>query len=592
MVKIFESSPLFKTVKIIWTSSPKWTVLRLLVSAVTNVLPLFTLFLLKGIIDEVENILDGPPEQGLTEVYLYFFIWLGVSGLTGILTQILRYIKELHDHRVSLSIQTRLHEKAMNLPFKYFDSSRYHDMLHRAQRESVNKPQKLAEDLSSLTGNAIALLGILAIFASLNIWISILLLLIGVPTLLSQRRFSKGLFTHKIKVSADERMGIHLSRVLTQRIYAQELRIFGAGNTVQTLFKNLKERLYQDRLGHVKRLLRDGSISVVLEFILFGSLLFYLLYQTQSGLFTLGAFVMYIQAFLRGQQQLKTLFQKLLSIFESKLFLGHLVEFLELQEEELSNQDGKRSMEVIDTLEMKKVSFQYPESDEKALNEISFQVKKGELIGVVGENGSGKSTLLKLISGLYEPGQGDFLINNGSIQDVGVNNFRKEISIVAQDYAQYMVNAGFNIALETNNWDQEKMDQSINFSGLGGIIQGLDKGLQTVLGKEFFAGRELSGGQWQRFALARGIYKKASVLVLDEPTSHIDGLSSLSFFEDLKSFSKNQITFLVSHQLSHLKNCSSIWLMENGQIVEKATYDEMKQNSPRFIQLFSGQIIK
>ena len=586
----FEVSILSKTLKIIWASSPKWTVLRFSLHIVSHLLPLLTIFILKYVIDQIEAGISGEETFEMSVLYPYIGLWLFIALLHGMNAQYLRYVKEVHDFKLQMEVQKRIHRKALEIPYAYYDTTRYHDIFYRAQRESNSKPQKLVEDLSALIGNAFGLLGVLAIIASLDVRIAALLLLVSIPAIWSQWKFSRGLYDHSIQASPKERMTAHLAKVLTLATFAKEVRLFGTQSNIQALFERLKSELFRGRLQHVKAFLKNGSLAVFMEILLLVFFITFTVQQVVAGMITIGAFVMYFQAFQKGQNSLKMLFKKLLTVFESRLFLGHMFQFLELPSEATSRGEGMKLEVPISSIVMDQVHFTYPEDQREVLKSISFQVRKGDLIGVIGENGSGKSTLMKIMSGFYTPTSGHFKINGTPFEELDLYNYWERVSIVAQDYAKYQVNAGFNIAYREGEWDEKRMEESIRLADLDKVVGSFDQGLQTPMSKSFVKGKELSGGQWQKFALARSIYKNSSLLLLDEPTSHLDGAATLSFFQNIKASSHERITFLVTHRLSNLVYCDKIWVMADGQLMEEGDLDWMMEHSPLFNKIFAGQL--
>ena len=304
---------------------------------------------------------------------------------------------------------------------------------------------------------------------------------------------------------------------------------------------------------------------------------FRLAIQTIAGAITIGGFILYFSAFQRLQSALKTWLQTLVQLYQSQLFLSDIFSFLDLPSTPVSGALVKDGLvQKWNLLDVSNLSFTYPNSEKPVLQDISFSCESGNIIAFVGENGSGKSTLAKLLCRLYDTDTGGIFIGKKSIQDIPEEEFRENLSVVFQDFGKYYTSISENIRLGFGGeLDEIKIVQSAISAGAHEFIVGKPLGYNTVLGRSFVNSEELSGGQWQKLAIARAFYRSPQILVLDEPSSHIDPVAEYELFKEIRERFKDKIVVLITHRLHNLKIADYIYVMHEGRIVEDGTFTEL-----------------
>jgi ATP-binding cassette subfamily B protein len=379
---------------------------------------------------------------------------------------------------------------------------------------------------------------------------------------------------------------------LTGYTVAKEIRLFNLGNLFSDRFSALRAKIYKQTLAITTKRAIAGFLSQSLAAILMLAAYGFIVYQSIQGILKIGDLFLYYQAFQRGQQALKGVLGGLSALYEDNLFLANLFEFLELKPKISQPVHPKPVPHPMESgIEFNNVSFQYSTTTRQALKDINLTIKPGEVIALVGENGSGKTTLIKLLCRLYDPTSGNITIDGIDIQNFDITELRRQFSVIFQDYVKYHFTAQENIWL--GNTDISPIDDKIILSarrsGADNVIQSLPQGYDTMLGKWFDQGEELSIGQWQKVALARAFLRDSQLIVLDEPTSAMDPKAEAEVFEGFRQLIKDQAAILISHRLSTVKMADRIYVMDKGRIVESGNHEELMQMGGSYAYLFETQ---
>jgi len=323
----------------------------------------------------------------------------------------------------------------------------------------------------------------------------------------------------------------------------------------------------------------------------FGSLAF-IAYRTVQGMMTLGDMVMYYQAFQRAQGYLKEMLNGLASLYEDNLFLSNFYDFLDLKPTIIK---PVRPVPVPRPMKkgivFDKISFRYPTGDALVIKDVNINIRPGQVVALVGENGSGKTTLVKLLCRLYDPTAGKITVDDMDLRSFDTTALRREIGIIFQDYVQYQMTVRENIWMGNTRLapDDEKIVAAAKYSGADDVIAGLPQGYETMLGKWFGNGAELSIGQWQKVALARAFLRDAQIIVLDEPTSSMDAKAEAAVFENLRELAAGRTVIFISHRFSTIRMADCIYVLEDGGIAEAGTHEELVERNGIYAHLFEIQ---
>jgi len=485
-----------------------------------------------------------------------------------------------------------LHEQSLALDLEYYENARYHDTLHRAQQEAPYRPTRIVNGLMAVAQNGLTLLCMVGLLFSFSWLVAAALFLAAVPGLLVRVRFSGRLFRWQRSQTRAQRKAHYLHRLLTGREHAKEVRLFQLGRLLDGRFRALRAALRGERLSIAwRRTAADMGAQAAAVLAVFGSFLF-IAGQTLAGAVTLGGMVMYYQAFQRGVGSLQEFLRGLADLYEDSLFLSDFEEFVGFRPR---LKEPPVPVPVPDPahagIEIRGVSFRYPDSARPVLRGIHMTVRPGEHVALVGRNGSGKTTLVKLLCRLYDPCAGAILVGGVDLRRLGTADWRSRIGVIFQDYARYHGTVRDNIWFGNIRRDPKDgcVEAAARSAGLDGCVAGLPQGYETVLGKMFEEGEELSAGEWQKVALARAFVGDAPILVLDEPTGSLDARAEHELYERFHRLSRGKTVFLISHRLSTVTMADRICVLDGGELVESGTHAELLERQGAYARMFEMQ---
>jgi ATP-binding cassette subfamily B protein len=435
----------------------------------------------------------------------------------------------------------------------------------------------------------LALTGLLFLFH----WVVAVILLVAVlPGVAVRLGYAGVIYRWQRQQTSTERQAGYLNRMLTGSSHAKEIRLYDLGPLLMNRFRELRRKLRGERLGiATRRSIAEFAAQTGATVAIYGSLAF-IAYRTVQGMNTLGDLVMCYQAFQRGQGFLQGLLGGLAGLYEDNLFLANLFEFLDLKRKVVEPKCASPVPRPMQTgIVLKHVSFHYPMSDRKVLEDISLVIRPGEVVALVGENGSGKTTLVKLLCRLYDPTGGTITLDGVDLCRFDTAALRREVSVLFQDYIRYHLTARENIWFGNIDLppDHERVVAAARDSGADDVIRRLPKGYETVLGKQFDEGEELSIGEWQKVALSRAFLRDAQIIVLDEPSSSMDAKTEQAVFQNFSKLAAGRTTILISHRFSTVRMADSIYVLQNGRIIEGGTHDELIRSGGTYARMFETQ---
>jgi ATP-binding cassette subfamily B protein len=579
--------------RFVWKSAKGWAILNGILTVVQGALPLLQLYLMKLIVDAV-TAGAAAPDKGI--ILRHVLLLVGFTGAVTLLASLIRSIagsvSQWQGYMVTDYMNDLLLAKSIEVDLEYYESARYYDTLHRAQREAPTRPISIVNGLAQIGQSAVSLLAIAGLLLLFNWIITIILLTAVIAGTAVRLKYTGKMYSWQRDQASMERQAGYFSWLLTDISHAKEIRLFDLGPLFMRRLRDIRQKLYKGRLAIMRtRSIADFVAQAFANVAVYGSYA-YVVYQTVGGKITLGDLVMYYAAFQRVQAFLQGMLGSLATLYEDNMFLSNLYEFLDLKRTVIEPVHAVPVPQPIQRgIVLNHVSFQYPAGTRKVFEDISLTIRPGEVVALVGENGSGKTTLMKLLCRLYDPTGGSITIDGIDLRQFETKALRHEIAIIFQDYVHYHLTARENIWLGNTDLspDHENVIAAARHSGADKFVSTLPHGYDTILGKRFAEGEELSIGEWQKVALARAFVHDAQIVVLDEPTSSMDAKAEYEVFQNFRQLVSGRTAILISHRFSTVRMADRIFVLKHGSIIEGGTHEELINRQGVYAYLFEKQ---
>jgi ATP-binding cassette subfamily B protein len=533
-----------------------------------------------------------PVVSALTVVIILAIAQFAISAFSSLLSTLSNISQQLLQERVAIRVQLLIMEQSSRLDLSYFEDAHSYDILQQAQREATSRPVQMVSGTFALVRTLLTFLTMIALLVGLSPWLALIALLAPVPSFIADARYGWWGYAIARRNSPVRRRMLYLLTLLTTDTYAKEVKLFTLGSHFLDRFRVLAKGYYEDQRAVVSRRYLVGYAWSSLTTIAGAGTYLYVAVQAVMGRLTLGDLTLYTQAATSVQTSMQSILSGLSSTYEHNLYLGALFELLEEQPRITPPAHPVPVPKPLaGRIELQHVSFSYEGSDREALRDVSFTVEPGETIAIVGRNGAGKTTLIKLLSRLYDPTEGRILIDGHDLREYDPGELRQQMGVLYQDFATYQTTAQENIGLGRVE-RMEVLDAIREAAARGGateIIEQLPKGYETMLGKWFEEGYNLSGGEWQKVALARAFMRDARILILDEPTAALDAQAEFELFQRLRALTRGRTAIFISHRFSTVRLADRILVIENGSLVEAGTHAQLMGLGGRYARLFSLQ---
>ena len=545
------SQNLRKVLGLIYRSDRRLSLVHVLMLLCTSVLPLALLYAVKYLVDAVEQLVRSPQGGVPGEIWLFVAVF-GLIYLFNRLCSIFDgYISGLLGEKTVNNIQRMIQRQSAEVDMSYFDTPSYYDAMYMAQQESSHRPLMLLDQMTSLVSELITLIGVVCILCAFSFWTVPVMILAGVPAIWVHMHRVKVLYAWRKSRIKDNREANYHAALQTNRSFAKEVRIYGLSGFVQSRFWEIRNRLYRQRREISGKTSFLSALTVCWDMVTLLLILCLLLHKTWAGLLTVGGFVMYFQAFRKGGGAMRSIVKALSGVYENHLFLSNLFQFLELEHHIQSPAHPVPfPSEIREGIRFDKVTFRYPGAETNVLDKADYFFEPNRINRISGANGMGKTTLVKLLCRLYDPEEGSITVDGTDIRKFDLGEFRRNIAVIFQDFVGYAFTAEDNVTFgrRREESDPDDFQRALVFSGADEVIKKLPHREKTLLGKLFEGGEELCMGQWQRIALARALYRRSPILILDEPNSWMDAEGRANFRKHLPELCRDRLVILISHE--------------------------------------------
>ena len=575
----------------VFKSGPFLLPLLTLITILSGLMPTVTVYVGRLVLNAIVNVIKAEASYGEVGILARALaLQLGTLTASTLLSQANSYLSYLMGKRLSLNMNAGVIKKISQLDYAFFENPQFYDMMTRAKRQSDGRPLILVFKVNSIVRGIITFvsMGGLIVFFSLPLFIA--MVIVCLPLLLIQLKYGEKNYSLQYARTEDIRMAGYTSSIMTTRKYIPEILSFGLWQHLLKKWYTAAQRFFRQDVQLHSKLATAETVSETLMAFSTVAVTGYIVYVsiTKALSLTVGDIMMYSGAFAGGLAGLRIAVEGVSGIYENALFLHNLLEFNKLEPRIEIRQTGKPVPAVIESIKLQNVSFKYPTSRREVLKNVNATFNRSESTLIIGTNGAGKTTLIKLLIRLYDPTEGQILLNGIDLREFQLESLRKSIGIIFQEFIRYAFSAKENVGCGSiaELQDTERIIAAAKRARADSFIEQLPQQYDTVLSKLFKNGQELSFGQWQRICLARLFMKNAPVFVLDEPTAAVDIETEAHLLGQIAQLSKDKICILVSHRMFRPGIADRIMVLDKGRIVESGTYESLMARNAEFARLW------
>ena len=588
-------------IAMVWRASPPLMAASLALRLVRALVPVVALYVGKLIIDDVVRVVQMPDRPTTLDGWLASgeLQWLGVllsaefalAVLSDVLIRVVSLVDGLLSEKVTNASSVRLMEHAATLDLEDFEDAEFQDQLERARRQTSGRLTLMAQ----LLAQAQALVTVASFAAGLLVyapWLIVLLLVALLPVFLGEQHFSAQTYTLDFGRTPERRELDYVRQTAASVETAKEVKIFGLNRWLIEHYRRLADGFYATNRRLALRRAGWGSLFAAIGTVGYYLAYAYIVWRTLSGAFSIGDLTFLAGSFARLRGLLEQLLMTFSTTAAQALYLNDLFSFFDMRPEILSPANARPFPRPIrEGFVFEDVGFIYPGADRWAVRHLDFTLKAGEVVALVGENGAGKTTLVKLLTRLYDPDEGHILLDGHDLREYDLEALRGSMGVIFQDFVRYNFTARDNVAVGRIDarHDQARIDRAAHASQADEVIAGLGAGYDQRIGKRFKNGVELSGGEWQKIAIARAYMREAEVLILDEPTAALDARAEFEVFQRFKELSHGKTAVLISHRFSSVRMADRIFVLADGGIEDIGTHEELVAKPGLYAELFELQ---
>lgn len=571
----------------VYQTSPWLTVGNIALRLIRSAIPISILYIGKLIIDEV-LLLSSTKSLELNHLYLLIAAEFGLMIISDLLSRGITLTDSLLGDLFANRTSIKLMKHAVSLDLAQFEDATFYDKLERARQQTNGRTVLLSQILAQ--GQDAITMGFLLIgLISFNPWLILLLLVSVVPSFIGELHFNAKSYSLQRGWTPQRRELDYYRYIGASDETAKEVKLFGLSDFIIERFSNLSDRYFKENKKLAIEKASWGSLLVGIGTVGYFAAYGIIVIDTVKGIVTIGSLTFLAGSFRQLKSLLEGILGRFTTISQGALYLNDLFEFYRIQPQIISPIQSRPFPNPIkEGFRFENVGFKYPNSDKWANRNLNFTLKAGEKLALVGENGSGKTTLVKLLARLYDPDEGRILLDGYDLKEYDLAALREHIGVIFQDFQRFQFTAGDNIAVGdiTVRESTNELERAANQSLADTVIEKLPLRYEQPLGRRFAKGIELSGGEWQKVALARAYLRQADVLILDEPTAALDARAEYEVFKRFADLTKGKSAILISHRFSTVRMADRILVLDKGQLLEIGTHEELLTKNGRYAELF------
>lgn len=576
--------------RILWKSGPTVVILGIVFRIIVSFLPLGLLWVTKLIIDIIVHTVETH-QHVATRVWWLVAAEFALALLIGFISRLIDYTDTLLADKYTRYVSVMVMQHAAELDLLAYEDPIFYDRLERARVQATDR-LVMIQALGRLLQQFITALTLSVAIAVFSPWLLLMLVAGVVPAFLGESHFAFLGYAKNFRQTPVKRQLDYLRVLGGSKEAAKELKLFGLRQFLVERFSVLAEQIYQEDVSLARRRTVAGILLSIIGTGGYYSAYVFVIWRTIAGLYTIGTLTFLTTSIQQASSNIQQIFSTLSGIADQALFLTDLIAFFEMKPTIRSKANAQPAPRPITKgFEFRNVSFSYPGSPRLILNKLNFHLHPQERVALIGENGQGKTTIVKLMTRLYDPTEGQILLDGIDLREYDLEDLYREIGVIFQDFMRYEMTARENIAIgrieEVSN--TPLLHEAAQKSMADDVVRKLDHEYEQMLGRRFEGGVDLSGGEWQKIALARAYLRDAQVLILDEPTAALDARSEYEVFKRFAELTAGKMALFISHRFSTVRMADRIVVLENGQIAEEGSHDELTHLGGRYAEMFEMQ---
>jgi ATP-binding cassette, subfamily B, bacterial len=576
--------------RFVWESGRAVVVFGLIARVIASLLPPALFWVSKLIIDSIQRLVTTHQPAG-TRLWWLVGAEFALAVAAGVLGRVIDYLDALLAGRYMHHVSVRVMEHAASLDLLAYEDPAFYDRLERARVQATDRLYMI-QAMGRLVQQVITTITLSVSIMLFSPWLLLLLIVGVIPAFVGETHFAFLGYAKNFRQTPTRRQLDYLRILGGSKEAAKELKLFGLKDFLTERFKGLSNRVYEEDVALARRKVTLGSVLSVIGTGGYYSAYVFAVWKTVTLDFSIGTLVFLANAIRDASSNLQQTFSTLSTIADQALFLTDLIAFFEMRPTIRSKPNALPAPRPIQRgFEFRNVSFRYPGSSRLVLNGLNFHLRPCERVALIGENGEGKTTIVKLLTRLYDPAEGQVLLDGVDLREYNLEDLYREIGVIFQDFMRYEMTARENIAVgrieQIDNL--QLIQQSAQKSMAEDVVAKLPSGYAQMLGRRFEGGVDLSGGEWQKVALARAYLRDAQVLILDEPTSALDARSEYEVFQRFAELTTGKMALFISHRFSTVRMADRIVVLENGRIAEEGDHDALTQLGGRYAEMFELQ---